>query len=117
MNQTLIAANKAKLLEEQKKLRQMLKKDTVADSEIPGGRKPAFDEVGSEMGENASEVENFQNDLSVAEDLEDRLDRVEAALKRIDEGSYGICVVGGEEVEEARLQAEPTATTCVAHSK
>ena len=117
MNPTLVEENKAKLLAEQKKLLAMLKRDTVLDSEIPGGRKPKFSEAGSEEGENASEVEQFQNDLSVAEDLEQRLDRVEAALKQIAAGSYGTCVVGGEPIEDARLSAEPTAMTCIAHSK
>ena len=117
MNQTLIDENKNKLLEEQKKLKTILKHNTVADSEIPGGRKPKFSEAGNEDGENASEVEQFQNDLSVAEDLEDRLMLVESALTRIENGTYGKCVVGGEDMEDARLQANPAATTCVEHSK
>ncbi|HTL39633.1 MAG TPA: hypothetical protein VL306_02365 [Methylomirabilota bacterium] len=117
MNKKLIDENKGKLLEEQARLQKILNKDDVADSEIPGGHKPKFSELGSEDGENASEVENFANDLSVTEDLVDRLDRVESALKRIEDGTYGKCMVGGEEIEEARMQAEPTAMTCVVHSK
>ena len=117
MNTKLLEENKAKLLEEKNRLSIMLKKDDVVDSEIPGGHKPKFNEVGSEEGENASESEQFGNDLSVTEDLEDRLMQIEAALQAMENGSYGKCLVGGEEIEEARLRAEPAARTCVKHSK
>ena len=105
MNQTLVSENKAKLLEEQKHVKAMLARDSQPDSEIPGGRKPEFVEVGREDGENASETEQFGNDLSVVKDLEDRLKKVEAALARIQMSTYGVCAVGGEEIEEGRLIA------------
>jgi DnaK suppressor protein len=37
-----------------------------------------------------------------------RLAEVEAALQRMDEGSYGICEETGEPIPFARLRAEPT---------
>jgi DnaK suppressor protein len=39
---------------------------------------------------------------------------IDAALGRIDNGSYGICAVCGEGIAEARLAAMPTTTRCVA---
>ena len=117
MNKQLIEENKTKLVAEQKKLNSILKRDTNLDSEIPGGHKPKFDEVGSEEGENAFESEQFGNDLSVIEDLEMRLTKVESALKRIEDGTYGKCLIGGEEIEEARLRAEPAAEACIKHAK
>ena len=117
MNKSLIQENKAKLIDEQKRIQGMLKRDDVKDSEVPGGHKPKFDEVGTEDSENAYESTQFGNDLSVTEDLEDRLTQVEAALARIENRSYGKCLVGGEEIEEARLRAEPAARTCIKHSQ
>lgn len=117
MNKQLTEENKQKLLAEQKRLQGMLKIDTVSDAEIPGGHKPKFQEVGSEEGENAFESEQFGNELSVMEDLELRLKKVEAALARTENGTYGKCVAGGEEIEEERLQAEPAAETCMKHAK
>ncbi len=38
---------------------------------------------------------------------------IRAALARIADGSYGTCVVCGEPIAEARLQALPTAITCI----
>jgi DnaK suppressor protein len=115
MNQSLIEENKQKLEAEKIRLQEILSKEKI-DDEIPGGHIPAFTEVGSEEGENASESEQFGNELSVSEDMSARLQKVEAALLRIEEGSYGKCLVGGEEIDEARLTAEPAAETCVAHA-
>ncbi|WP_337847908.1 TraR/DksA C4-type zinc finger protein [Sphingomonas sp.] len=36
-----------------------------------------------------------------------------AALRRIDEGEYGYCLVCGEEIAEARLLNWPAVTTCI----
>ncbi|KAF5033422.1 RNA polymerase-binding transcription factor DksA [anaerobic digester metagenome] len=38
---------------------------------------------------------------------------VREALGRVREGEYGICQECGEEIGEARLRAQPTATLCV----
>jgi len=45
-----------------------------------------------------------------------RVDEVDAALARLADGTYGTCAVGGEPIDDARLEARPTATTCVAHA-
>ena len=41
------------------------------------------------------------------------LAHIEEALKRIKQGSYGICTNCGNEIPEERLEAVPTAHTCV----
>ena len=37
----------------------------------------------------------------------------DAALARLDAGTYGLCAVCGEPIPPARLEARPTATTCL----
>lgn len=39
--------------------------------------------------------------------------RIEAALKRIDDGDYGWCVRCGEAIAPKRLAADPTVPTCI----
>jgi DnaK suppressor protein len=39
--------------------------------------------------------------------------RIEAALKRIDTGDFGDCVVCGEAIERGRLAIDPTIPTCI----
>lgn len=35
------------------------------------------------------------------------------ALARLDDGTYGVCVICGEPIAPGRLEARPTASTCV----
>jgi DnaK suppressor protein len=44
------------------------------------------------------------------------LAQVEAALGRIDDGSYGICQACGEEIAAGRLEARPWTPYCIRHS-
>jgi RNA polymerase-binding transcription factor DksA len=52
-----------------------------------------------------------EKDLSILEGLESDLAEIEAALQRLDDGTYGIDENTGEPIDEARLEAVPTART------
>jgi RNA polymerase-binding transcription factor len=39
--------------------------------------------------------------------------RIEAALKRLDDGSFGECLGCGEDIEARRLAVDPAATLCI----
>ena len=41
-----------------------------------------------------------------------RMREVEAALARIDQGGYGICIDCGDDIDHQRLRAQPTAERC-----
>jgi DnaK suppressor protein len=43
----------------------------------------------------------------------DEARRVEAAIKRIDEGEYGYCIACGEAIAAKRLSADPVIPTCI----
>ena len=43
----------------------------------------------------------------------DHLEEVDAALARLDGGTYGVCERCGRAIAPARLEARPTARTCV----
>lgn len=118
MNQQLAEENKQKLLAEQKRLKTILNHEAKFEGkgDFPGDYQPKFEEVGREEGENASEVEQYATDLAVTQDLEQDLNMVETALKRIEDGTYGKCLQG-DEIEEDRLRALPSAATCIKHSK
>ncbi|RED16904.1 TraR/DksA family transcriptional regulator [Parasphingopyxis lamellibrachiae] len=40
--------------------------------------------------------------------------RIDAALKRLDEGEFGWCLSCGEAIAEKRLEIDPMATQCIA---
>jgi len=39
--------------------------------------------------------------------------KIKDALDRIEEGTYGICEVCGEDISQKRLEARPVATLCI----
>ena len=44
------------------------------------------------------------------------LREITAAEGRLDDGTYGVCERCGDAIPEARLEARPTARTCVTHA-
>lgn len=45
------------------------------------------------------------------------LNRIDAALKRIDEDEYGYCTECGEEISDKRMEIDPSATHCITCAK
>ncbi|MFD0387878.1 TraR/DksA C4-type zinc finger protein [Tistrella bauzanensis] len=41
------------------------------------------------------------------------IERIKAALKRIDDGDFGACVTCGEDIAPKRLSVDPTISTCI----
>ncbi len=69
-----------------------------------------YDQHPADVG---SETFEREKDLSILEQLEAELAEIQAALRRIDEGTYGIDEVTGEPIPPERLEAVPTARTNV----
>jgi RNA polymerase-binding transcription factor DksA len=65
--------------------------------------------------EYADASEELVERQATEEALSSQLKLVNAAIARIDDGSYGRCSVCGETIEDARLNADPSAHTCIAH--
>lgn len=84
---------------------------------VPGDWEPVPSEVGAEsdLADQADVVMSRENNIAILADLEARYDTVLAALSRIEKKTYGKCEVCGQIIEEARLNADPAATTCVKH--
>ncbi len=83
----------------------------------PKDWEPVPEETGLEADPNdrADQMEEYGNNNAILTDLENRYNDVLAALKRLDDGSYGTCSVSGEAIEEDRLEADPAAATCKVH--
>lgn len=69
----------------------------------------------ADKNEAADAVEEYESRTAIEVELEKRLNNIDAALERIKNNTYGVCVVGGEQIEEYRLDANPAARTCKAH--
>ncbi|MDO8594664.1 MAG: TraR/DksA C4-type zinc finger protein [bacterium] len=71
----------------------------------------------AERDEVADKLESFEENIAIARQLESRLGEIRDALERIENGSYGHCIVCKNEIETDRLGANPAAVTCKAHLK
>ncbi|MBA2337263.1 MAG: TraR/DksA C4-type zinc finger protein [Acidimicrobiia bacterium] len=58
----------------------------------------------------------MEMELSKQENARELLEKVVHALRRMDEGVYGICEVSGKPIPVARLEALPYATTLVEYA-
>lgn len=67
---------------------------------------PASTETGS-----AATV--FESELSIVRNTRELLSQTEEALRRLDAGTYGVCVDCGKPIPAARLSALPYTTLCV----
>jgi len=65
----------------------------------------------------ATEVYERSRDVAIHDRLRHRIEAIDAALKRFDEGKYGICEHCGHEIPLARLEALPYTTVCTECSR
>lgn len=63
----------------------------------------------------ADSVEDYEENMAIVNTLETRYRDVKLALEKIEKGTYGICETGGEMIDIKRLEANPSARTCLKH--
>ena len=68
---------------------------------------------GKRIGEGTTEAITRFNDVGIANDLQAIRGRIERALEKLDEGTYGTCDNCGTEIPAGRLQAAPASALCV----
>src|SRR3954451_18785150 len=69
---------------------------------------------GKRVGDGTTEAVSRLTDVGVVDTLNATEDRIERALAKLDEGSYGICDRCGEPIAPARMEAAPESVLCVA---
>jgi len=75
--------------------------------------KVVFPEFGDKSDENAQEISEFSTNIATDKVLNETLRDIDSALKRIDDGTYGICKYCHEPIGKKRMQARPVASACV----
>jgi DnaK suppressor protein len=61
----------------------------------------------------ANNTVNQQISFSIREKEMIKLRRIDAALERVEEGVFGVCIESGEEIAEKRLKTQPWAEFCL----
>lgn len=78
-----------------------------------GDYETSFENIGTDREDNATEVEQYTDNLPVEITLEKKLQDVLAALSEMEKGTYGICKNCNQEIDIERLKANPSARTCI----
>jgi len=74
-----------------------------------------LDTVSADLNDVADRTEQYDERRATLATLEGRLNNLKSALQKIEAGTFGICEVSGEPIEEDRLDANPAARTCKSH--
>jgi DnaK suppressor protein len=103
---------RALLVSERAEVRQLLSDSAEAGAE---DRQAEADTLDASDAAQPLSAEGM--DDAVAESLRGRLAAIDRALKRLDEGTYGLSVRSGEPIPDERLEADPAAELTVAEAQ
>ncbi|MDQ3210862.1 MAG: TraR/DksA family transcriptional regulator [Actinomycetota bacterium] len=112
-----IAGLKGRLEEERSELRDQLttiEEETFSSSQSELSGDVGLDDESADAGTATFEREK---DLSIENNVRDLLAKIDRALARIDEGSYGTCERCGKPIEKARIKALPYVDMCIKDAK
>jgi DnaK suppressor protein len=88
-------------------------KTLLTDAERAGADDRAAERETGDMADAAQPLAAEGLDDSIADTLRDRLAAIDRALKRIEDGTYGLSVRSGQRIPEERLEADPAAELTV----
>lgn len=105
------------LLEQKNKLEKELSKFAKKNPDIEDDYDAKFPNYGDKEDENAAEVADYVVNISLEENLERELRDVNQAMERLEENEYGICKYCKKPIQEERLAARPTSSSCMSCKK
>ena len=103
-----VNAYRQRLIELEASLSNHLRRD------LDSGREQVID-TAADVGDASVADESESGDFAEAELDTSTLAQVQAALRRIETGTYGQCLVDGGPIEANRLDAVPWAPYCIRH--
>lgn len=80
---------------------------------VSTGELSAYDNHPADVG---TETFERSRDMAIDDNLETRLEEINEALGRIEDSTYGRCVVCGTDIPYERLEAVPYTAYCVEHT-
>lgn len=110
----IIEEAKGKLLAEKERVEAELSKVTTHTArDEDDEREAVFTDIGRDNTENATEVDEYVKNVALEDTLGKELDDILKSLKRIEDGTFGICKFCKQPIEEGRLRIRPTSSSCV----
>ena len=114
MSNIFLSIIKDKLKKQREKIKKQLAEISNRSKRKGGYSYEAkFPEYGRSEDENANEVADFADSISLGKSLENSLTETELALKKITNNQYGICESCKKKINRQRLEILPTARYCL----
>lgn len=104
---------KEDLIRKKEELKADLQDLSKKDSHETDNRAASFPEYGDKADENAQEISEYSTVIVAERVLEKSIEEIDSTLKRIEKGVYGLCKYCGGKIGEKRLEARPTASSCI----
>jgi YteA family regulatory protein len=98
--------------EQQRMLRQIRTIDSGQDQDMSETLSELSD-YDDHPADIATETFEREKDRALRENARETIERVEAALQKMENGTYGLCDICGQPIPAGRLDAVPYATLCV----
>jgi DnaK suppressor protein len=104
---------KERLLEERADLQAQFRE--IEESSFAGDQTDLSGEAGfdEEYADAGTATFEREKDLSLVNNIRDLTERIDKALAKIEEGTYGLCDRCGKPIEKARIKALPYANLCL----
>lgn len=111
LDQQTLEGLKEKLTQEKERVKEELGR-IAKPTKVADNYDTTFDNIGEDEDENATEVEEYTDNLALEAVFEKQLKEISTALEKIEKGAYGKCENCQNEIPLKRLEAYPAAKTC-----
>lgn len=103
---------KERLLQEKNRLEAQIERE---NQEILDMNRDQYTEntYSNHLADDGGHLQDIDRTTNVMRNLQEKLEQINAALQRMDEGSYGLSAVSGQPIPVERLEVLPWASTLV----
>ncbi|MFA6183853.1 MAG: TraR/DksA C4-type zinc finger protein [Parcubacteria group bacterium] len=112
LNEKEIKKFEEMLIEQKGKLEEELGRIAKPTSD-KGDYETVYEDIGDDREDNASEVEEYVDNVALENNLEEQLKEINRSLEKIKSDSFGVCEECGKEIAIERLEANPSAVKCM----
>jgi len=114
-DKTWLAKQREALIEERAKYTSSADRLAAEAAALMADREPGDVQFDEESGEGDTIAVERDRDLALSAAARQSVEEIDAALERLDAGTYGICIVSGDPIPRERLEAIPEASMRVEH--
>jgi RNA polymerase-binding transcription factor DksA len=110
-----LAGQREQLLKERASYTSSADRLAAEAAALMADREPGDVQFDEESGEGDTIAVERDRDLALSAAARQSVSEIDAALERLDNGTYGVCVAGDDIIPRERLEAIPEASVCVTH--